>query len=47
MAVSVGGTLAGITGIIVALPVYLLIRTTYRFFRRDLKKGRVIVKETI
>ena len=47
MAVSVGGTLAGITGIIVALPVYLLIRTTYRFFRRDLKKGMVIVKETI
>lgn len=47
MAVSVGGTLAGMTGIIVALPVYLLIRTTYRFFRRDLKKGMVIVKETI
>ena len=47
MAVSVGGTLAGMTGIIVALPVYLLIRTTYKFFRRDLKKGMVIVKETI
>ena len=47
MAVSVGGTLAGVVGIIVALPVYLLIRTTYRFFKKDLKKGMIIVKKTI
>ena len=47
MAVSIGGTLAGMTGIIIALPVYLLIRTTYQFFKKDLKKGMNIVKETI
>ncbi len=47
MAVSVGGTLAGIPGIIIALPIYLLIRTTYHFFKKDLKKGMDIVKETI
>jgi predicted PurR-regulated permease PerM len=47
MAVSIGGTIAGITGIIVALPCYLLIRTTYNFFKMDLKKGMNIVKETI
>ena len=47
MAVSIGGTLAGVPGIIIALPCYLLIRTTYQFFKKDLKKGMVIVKETI
>ena len=47
MAVSIGGTIAGMVGIIAALPVYLLIRTTYRFFKKDLKKGMVIVKRTI
>lgn len=47
MAVSIGGTLAGITGIVVALPCYLLIRTTYNYFKPDLKKGMDIVKETI
>ena len=47
MAVSIGGTLAGIPGIVVALPCYLLIRTTYHFFEKDLKKGMNIVKETI
>ena len=47
MAVSIGGTLAGMAGIIIALPVYLLIRTTYKFFKKDLKKGMKIVKETI
>jgi len=47
MAVSVGGTLAGIVGIIVALPVYLLVRTTYHFFKKDLKKGMNMVKKTI
>ena len=47
MAVSVGGTLAGIKGIIIALPCFLLIRTTYHFFQKDLKKGMNIVKKTI
>ena len=47
MVVSIGGTVAGMTGIIVALPIYLLIRTTYNFFKGDLKKGMNIVKETI
>lgn len=47
MAVSIGGTLAGPVGIIVALPCYLLLRTTFNFFKMDLKKGMVKVKETI
>lgn len=47
MVVSVGGTLKGAIGIIVALPIYLLIRSTYNFFKKDLQKGMVIVKETI
>ena len=38
MAVSVGGTLAGVIGIVAALPIYLLIRCTYQFFKKDLKK---------
>ena len=45
--VSIGGTVAGIVGIIVALPCYLLIRTTWNFFKNDLKKGMNIVKEAI
>lgn len=47
MVVSVGGTLLGIKGIIIALPCYLLIRTTYHFFKGDLKKGIDKVKEAI
>jgi predicted PurR-regulated permease PerM len=47
MAVSIGGTVAGIWGIAIALPVYLLARTTYRFFKKDLKKGVVLVKKSI
>ena len=47
MAVSIGGTLAGVTGIIIALPIYLLIRTTYRFFKSDLMKGMGRVKDTM
>lgn len=47
MAVSIGGTLMGVVGIIIALPCYLLVRTTYQFFRKDLKKSMVIVKESI
>ena len=44
MVVSIGGTLAGIAGIIAALPTYLLIRTTYHFFKKDLKKGKGMMK---
>lgn len=47
MVVSVGGTLFGLTGIVIALPVYLLIRSTCHFFKGDLKKGIVKVKESI
>lgn len=47
MAVSVGGTLAGMWGIVIALPCYLLIRTTYLFFLKDLKKSVSIVKKSI
>lgn len=47
MAVSVGGTVAGFWGILIALPCYLIIRTTFNFFRKDLKKGVDIVKEAI
>lgn len=47
MAVSIGGTIAQLPGIILALPIYLLIRETYKFFKNDLKKGMNIVKETI
>ena len=39
MAVSIGGTIAGVPGIIIALPIYLLIRETYHFFKKDLKEG--------
>ena len=47
MVVSIGGTVAGMVGIVVALPCYLLIRTTYHFFKNDLKKGVHIVKKSI
>ncbi len=47
MVVSIGGTLKGVIGIIAALPVYLFLRTTYRFFKKDLQKGMKIVKKTI
>jgi len=47
MAVSIGGTVAGVTGIIVALPVYLLLRETYNFFKNDLKKGMDKMKESM
>jgi len=47
MAVSIGGTVAGIWGIVVALPVYLFLRCTYHFFKKDIIKGVKVVKETI
>lgn len=47
MVVSVGGTLFGLVGIVIALPVYLLLRTTYHFYKGDLKRGFSKVKEAI
>ena len=47
MAVSVGGTLAGAWGIIAALPIYLFIRATIVFFKKDLQKQAKILKESI
>lgn len=47
MAVSVGGSLAGIIGIVIALPVFLLLRSTYNFYKKDLKKGVKKIKKTI
>lgn len=47
MAVSVGGTLAGMVGIIIALPVYLFVRSTYQFFKKDLEKGMKKVKDAM
>lgn len=47
MAVSVGGTLAGVVGIVIALPVYLLIRSTFQFFQNDLKKSMKKMKKVI
>lgn len=47
MVVSIGGTVAGVVGIIAALPIYLFLRCTYNFFKKDLHKGVVSFKKTI
>ncbi len=47
MAVSVGGTIAGPIGIIAALPIYILLRATYNFFKKDIKEAAKSLKETI
>ena len=47
MVVSVGGTIAGTVGVVIALPCFLFIRTTYNYFRKDLKKGMAVLKKTI
>lgn len=47
MAVSVGGTLAGMLGIIAALPVYLLIRCTYNFYKEDLRVKFASMKDVM
>ncbi len=36
--VSVGGTLAGMLGIIIALPLYILVHASYQFFEEDIQK---------
>ena len=44
MMVSIGGTVGGFLGIIVALPIYILISASYRFFKTDIKKSVKKVK---
>lgn len=44
MAVSIGGSLGGILGIIAALPVYLLLRATYHFYHHDFAKSVKSIK---
>ena len=47
MVVSVGGTLGGFMGIVVALPIYIFLATSYHFFKNDIKRGVKKVKEQI
>ena len=47
MVISVGGTIAGPVGVVIALPCFLFIRTTYNFFKKDLKKVMAVLKKTI
>ena len=47
MMVSIGGTVGGPLGIIIALPIYILISASYRFFKNDIKKGVKKVKAEI
>ena len=47
MAISIGGTIAGIKGIIIALPMYLFLRVTYQYFKQDLKTGVKKLKRSI
>ncbi len=47
MVVSVGGTIGGFFGIVIALPIYILISTSYRFFKNDIMNGMKKVKEQI
>lgn len=45
IAVSIGGSIGGIVGIMLALPVYLAIRNTYYFFKKDLQSIPKKIKE--
>ena len=47
MAVSIGGYIGGMFGIVAALPIYLLIRSTYNFYSNDLKKSVRRIKKEI
>lgn len=47
MSVFVGGALFGIVGIIISLPLAIMIITTYRFFKEDLKEKIEEYKEDI
>lgn len=47
MVVSLGGSLFGILGIVAALPVFLLIRSTYNFYQNDINKSVKKMKKGI
>lgn len=44
---SLGGMIGGILGVVMAIPLYLLVRTTILFFRDDLKKGVHSLKDVL
>lgn len=47
-AVSAGGAIGGFWGIVLSLPIAIIIKTTYLFYRRDIdKKFRVIKKKSV
>ncbi len=46
-AVMIGGSIGGVTGIIIALPLFILINCTYNFYKQDIKEGIDKVKKTI
>lgn len=46
-AVMVGGSIGGLLGIIIALPVFILLNCTYHFFKKDIKQGIGKVKKSI
>jgi len=46
-AVMIGGSIAGLIGIIIALPLFILLNSTYHFFRKDIKKKVEQVKDAI
>lgn len=41
------GGLFGFIGIVIALPLYILIKTTYEYYEKDIKRKIINVKETI
>ena len=46
-AVSAGGALGGFWGIVLSLPIAIVIKTTYNFYRRDIDKKIKFIKKTV
>lgn len=44
---SIGGSIGGILGVVLAIPIYLFFRTTIIFFKEDMKKGVEAVKDVL
>lgn len=44
---SIGGSIGGVLGIILAIPIYLFFRTTISFFWKDMKKSALDLKDVI
>ena len=44
---SIGGSVGGVLGIILSIPIYLFFRTTILFFQDDMKKGVGTVKDVL